>query len=127
MHVAASLGSVDCVKLLLLFGADVRVQMGSARSTPLHLAAEEGSPECTKLLLDHHASYNAKNSRGQTPLHLATLSQSAETMEIIISKGANVNAEDSDGRTPLHSAVTKSIRGSELVKMLIQVLHKRKI
>ena len=96
--------------------------MGNARSTPLHLAAEEGSPECTKLLLDYHASHKAKNSRGQTALHLAALAQSAETMEILIAKGANVNEEDSEGRTPLHAAVAKSIRGSELVKMLIQVL-----
>lgn len=121
LHVAASLGSATCVNLLLCFGADVRVQMGAARSTPLHLSAEEGSAECTKLLLDYQASYDAKNSKGQTPLHLAVLAQSAETMEILISKGANVNEEDNDGRTPLHAAVAKSIRGCELVKMLIQV------
>lgn len=118
---AASLGSATCVNLLLSFGADVRVQMGAARSTPLHLSAEEGSAECTKLLLDHQAAHDAKNSKGQTPLHLAALAQSAETMEILISREANVNEEDVDGRTPLHAAVAKSIRGCELVKMLIQV------
>lgn len=120
LHVAASLGSATCVNLLLSFGADVRVQMGAARSTPLHLSAEEGSAECTKLLLDHQAAHDAKNSKGQTPLHLAALAQSAETMEILISREANVNEEDVDGRTPLHAAVAKSIRGCELVKMLIQ-------
>lgn len=121
LHVAAGLGSARSITLLLSHGADVRVQCGTARSTPLHLAAEEGSPECTKLLLDAGASWNAKDSRGRTAMHLAALAQSAETLDVLIQAGANVNAEDNDGRTPLHTAVAKALRGSELVRMLIQV------
>lgn len=121
MHVAAGLGSIVCTKLLLNYRADVRVQFGSMRSTPLHLAAEEGSVECTKLLLDAGAICEAKNTRGQTPMHLAVLSQSMETLEILINIGANVNIEDNDDRTPLHAAVAKTTRGIDLVKMLLQV------
>lgn len=120
LHVAASLGNVQCTKLLLSYGADVRVQLGAARSTPLHLAAEEGSAECTKLLLNAGAAWDAKNSRGQTAMHLAALAQSVETLDVLISIGAKVNVEDDDGRTPLHAAVAKALRGSELVKILIQ-------
>ncbi|XP_034936938.1 uncharacterized protein [Chelonus insularis] len=120
LHVAASLGSVRSVVLLLNYGADVRVQFGQARSTPLHLAAEEGSSECTKHLLEAGAPIDARNSRGQTALHLAALAQSAETLETLIAAGANVNIEDDDGRTPLHTAVAKSFRSGELVRMLIQ-------
>jgi len=119
--VAASLGNVCCTKLLLSYGADVRVQLGAARSTPLHLAAEEGSAECTKLLLSAGAAWDAKNSRGQTAMHLAALAQSVETLDVLISIGARVNVEDDDGRTPLHAAVAKALRSSELVKTLIQV------
>lgn len=121
LHVAASLGSVGCVKLLLSHGADVRVQFGAARSTPLHLAAEEGSAECTKLLIEAGALPDAKNSRGQTALHLAALAQSAETLEILIAAKATINAEDGSGRTPLHAAVAKAVRGNEIVKILINV------
>ncbi|CAK9822839.1 Transient receptor potential channel pyrexia [Anthophora retusa] len=120
LHVAASLGSVICTKLLLSYGADVRVQLGSMKSTPLHLAAEEGSAECTKLLLEAGAICEVKNSRGQTPMHLAVLSQSVETLETLINNGAKINAEDNDGRTALHAAVAKATRGIELVKILIQ-------
>lgn len=109
------------MKLLLSYGADVRVQFSSMRSTPLHLAAEEGSAECTKLLLDAGAACEVKNARGQTPMHLAALSQSAETLETLINFGAKVSTEDNDGRTPLHAAVAKVTRGIELVKILIQV------
>ncbi|XP_011152555.1 transient receptor potential channel pyrexia-like [Harpegnathos saltator] len=120
LHVAASLGNVRCTKLLLCHGADVRVQLGAARSTPLHLAAEEGNAECTKLLLGAGAAWEAKNSRGQTAMHLAALALSVETLDVLISVGAKVNAEDDDGRTPLHAAVAKALRGCELVKTLIQ-------
>lgn len=120
LHVAVSLGNVRCTKLLLSHGADVRVQMGDARSTPLHLAAEEGNAECTGLLLNAGATWEARNSRGQTAMHLATLAQSMETVDVLISVGARVNAEDNEGRTPLHAAVAKALRGSELVKTLIQ-------
>ncbi|GAB1869853.1 Transient receptor potential channel pyrexia [Camponotus japonicus] len=120
LHAAVSLGNVHCTKLLLSHGADVRVQMGIARSTPLHLAAEEGSAECTRLLLNAGATCEARNSRGQTAMHLATLAQSVETIDMLISAAAKVNAEDNEGRTPLHAAVAKALRGSELVKILIQ-------
>lgn len=115
------MGNVHCTKLLLNHGADVRVQLGAARSTPLHLAAEEGSMECTRLLLSAGAAWEAKNARGQTAMHLAALAQSVETLEVLINAGAKVNVEDGDGRTPLHSAVAKALRSSELVKILIQV------
>lgn len=118
---AVGLGNVRCTKLLLSHGADVRVQMGIARSTPLHLAAEEGSAECTRLLLNAGASWEARNSRGQAAIHLAALAQSVETMDVLISVGATVNAEDNEGRTPLHAAVAKALRGCELIKTLIQV------
>lgn len=121
LHVAAGLGAVNSVTLLLSHGADVRVQCGAARSTPLHLAAEDGSPQCTKLLLDAGAPWDAKDSRGRTAMHLAALAQSGETLEHLIQAGANPNAEDNDGRTPLHTAVAKAARSTELVRMLIQV------
>ncbi|XP_029172878.1 transient receptor potential channel pyrexia-like [Nylanderia fulva] len=120
LHVAVSLGNVRCTKLLLSYGADVRVQLGVARSTPLHLAAEEGSAECTKLLLNAGATWEARNSRGQMAMHLAALAQSVETIDVLISVGAKVDVEDNEGRTPLHAAVGKALRGSELVKNLIQ-------
>ncbi|XP_029048670.1 transient receptor potential channel pyrexia isoform X2 [Osmia bicornis bicornis] len=124
LHVAASLGSVTCMKLLLSYGADVRVQFSSMRSTPLHLAAEEGSAECTKLLLDAGAACEVKNARGQAPMHLAALSQSAETLETLINFGATVSTEDNDGRTPLHAAVAKVTRGIELAGALINKADK---
>ncbi|EFN65782.1 Transient receptor potential channel pyrexia [Camponotus floridanus] len=38
LHVAVTLGNVHCIKLLLDHGANVTIQMGTTKSTPLHLA-----------------------------------------------------------------------------------------
>ncbi|XP_028160039.1 transient receptor potential channel pyrexia isoform X3 [Ostrinia furnacalis] len=70
LHVAASLGSASCTKLLLDAGADVRAALGPGRATALHLAAEDGHAECAQLLLDNGAHIDWPNFRGQTPLHL---------------------------------------------------------
>lgn len=121
LHVAASLGSADCLRLLLSHQADVRVQYGATRSTALHLAAEEGSAECVKLLLQAGAPWDARNSRGQTAMHLAALVQASEALELLISAGAEVNVEDDDGRSPLHAAVAKATRSTEAVKILLMV------
>ncbi|VVD01605.1 unnamed protein product, partial [Leptidea sinapis] len=98
LHVAASLGSASCVKLLLDGGADVRASMGAGRATALHLAAVDGHAECARLLLDHGAAIDGPNSRGQTALHLA---------------------QDMDGRTPLHGAIVWGARACDVARLLL--------
>ncbi|CAH0594198.1 unnamed protein product [Chrysodeixis includens] len=119
LHVAASLGSASCTKLLLDAGADVRAAMGVGRATALHLAAEDGHAECARLLLDHGARIDWPNSRGQTPLHLATLAQSLEVVELLVSKRADVRARDCDGRTPLHGAIVRGARACDVARLLL--------
>ncbi|XP_037294243.1 transient receptor potential channel pyrexia isoform X2 [Manduca sexta] len=119
LHVAASLGSASCTKLLLDAGADVRAAVGPGRSTALHLAAEDGHAECARLLLEHGAHIDWPNFRGQTPLHLATLAQSLEVVEMLVSKCANVRARDADGRTPLHGAIVRGARACDVARLLL--------
>jgi len=119
--VAASLGHVLCIELLLGYGADVTMEMEITKSTPLHLAAKEGNANCTILLLDAGAKTETKNSSGQTAMHLATLAQSVATIDVLISAGARVNAEDNEEYTPLHAAVASARKNSELVETLIEV------
>ncbi|GBP04056.1 Transient receptor potential channel pyrexia [Eumeta japonica] len=119
LHVAASLGSAECTRLLLEAGADVRAAMGPSKATALHLAAEDGHAECAQLLLDHGACIDRPNSRRQTPLHLAALAQSVEVVELLVSRRANVRARDDDGRTPLHRAVVRGARSCDVVHALL--------
>lgn len=119
LHVAASLGSPEIIKLLLSYGAAVNVQCGADKSTPLHLAAEDSAAECARLLLEAGAEVSATNRKLQTPLHLAALSQSAETLNLLLQRGAEPNATDADGRTALHGAIVKVSRSFECVKLLL--------
>ncbi|XP_050675090.1 transient receptor potential channel pyrexia isoform X2 [Leptidea sinapis] len=119
LHVAASLGSASCVKLLLDGGADVRASMGAGRATALHLAAVDGHAECARLLLDHGAAIDGPNSRGQTALHLAALAQSVEVVELLVDRKANVTAQDMDGRTPLHGAIVRGARACDVARLLL--------
>lgn len=113
------MGYVECIKLLLKYGADVRVQFGNGKTTALHLVAEDGNSECAKLLLDAGANVDCTNKKLQTPLHLASLSQSIELLEVLLKHDANPNASDIDGRTPLHSAIVKVSRSCECVRLLL--------
>ncbi|CAK1553897.1 unnamed protein product [Leptosia nina] len=121
LHVAASLGSATCVKLLLEAGADVRAALGPGRATALHLAAVDGHAECARLLLDHGAHIDWPNSRGQTALHLAALAQSVEVVELLVDRRADVKAQDIDGRTPLHGAIVRGARACDVARLLLSV------
>ncbi|XP_046971112.1 transient receptor potential channel pyrexia isoform X2 [Vanessa cardui] len=121
LHVAASLGSASCMKLLLDAGADVRAALGPGRATALHLAAVDGHAECASLLLEHGAHIDCTNSRGQTSLHLAALAQSVEVVELLVTKRADVRARDVDGRTPLHGAIVRGARACDVARMLLSV------
>ncbi|XP_018322447.1 transient receptor potential channel pyrexia [Agrilus planipennis] len=119
LHVAASLGSYEIIKLLIDHGAAVNVQCGSQKTTALHLVAEDGNPELARLLLDAGAHISATNRKLQTPLHLAALSQCVEIVELLLSRGADPNASDANGRTPLHGAIVKISDSCDCVKVLL--------
>ncbi|GJQ76772.1 hypothetical protein Trydic_g15612 [Trypoxylus dichotomus] len=119
IHIAASIGASEILKLLIIHGASVRVQCGAEKSTALHLAAADGDVECVKILLDAGADINARNNKLQTALHTAALSQSTEILEVLLKRGADPNVVDANGRTPLHGAIVKFTRTCEPAKLLL--------
>ncbi|EAT44480.1 AAEL004179-PA [Aedes aegypti] len=110
LHVAAANGFVECMDLLLNYGADARSQYGQKKITSLHLAASENYLDCVKLLIAAGADIDARNRDQQTPLHLACLSQCHETVTYLISQNADVHAIYRDGRTALHASIVKESR-----------------
>ncbi|XP_055544901.1 transient receptor potential channel pyrexia [Wyeomyia smithii] len=110
LHVAASNGFVDIMKLLLDHGADARSQYGKKKITALHLASSENYLECVELLITAGADIDARNQDQQTPLHLACLSQCHETVTYLIEQKADVHAVYRDGRTALHASIVKESR-----------------
>ena len=99
---AAILGHVDVVKLLLEYNANVHAHGG----TILHNVARIGfghRSEVAKLLLDHGADVHATDSewpvRGFTALHEAAEEGHADVVQVLIHYGADVLAHTDDGQT----------------------------
>ena len=70
LHLAAGMGHLDIVKLLLERGAPA-VAVDDNGEQPLHLASHLGRTEIAQLLLDSGADPSAASNSGYTPLHMA--------------------------------------------------------
>ncbi|XP_065217015.1 85/88 kDa calcium-independent phospholipase A2-like [Planococcus citri] len=133
LHVACRADKQDCVKALLVAGADVNIS-SKPLTTPNTLSAANigkvvkdhdsklheddikfgGTPlhwSCSKEvicdLVVNNCDLNAVNFNGHTALHIMVLRERLECAIALLSHGCEVNAEDEDGNTPLHLAVQK--------------------
>jgi ankyrin repeat protein len=72
LHVAASWGDLDAIKLLVDAGADLSAR-GDLGYTPLHEAAEQGHANAVALLIKLGARINMTQDQGLTASDLAKL------------------------------------------------------
>lgn len=128
MHVACLNDKPECVKALLLIGADVNISASEGQpSSPgyvgdfLHnkpnvLHAEDmkfgGTPlhwsrsrEVITALIDTNCDIDALNFNGRTALHVMVMRKRLPCVVALLSHMASVNIVDNDGNTPLHLAV----------------------
>ena len=133
--VAVRNGNLDCVKVLLKYGADIEVRgdftyyilENDSRSvpykccTPLFIAATCGNVEILSCLVENGADVNAADGDGVTPLMAAVKNQFLDAVTFLIDQGADVNLQDSTGVTALHYATEDSCdpSGCLIVKQLI--------
>lgn len=83
LHVAACMGFVPVINVLLAYGADVNILKGKDKvagpgvegSTPLHFAAANGHLHAVRALLQHGARPQPLDRDMQTPESLASLNQ----------------------------------------------------
>ncbi|XP_061443016.1 ankyrin repeat and SOCS box protein 10 [Rhineura floridana] len=103
LHITASRGYLDCLRHLLLRGADVDLAPGG--QTALHEACAAATTDCARLLLSFGADPQAASEGGFQPLHLCRSRASLECAQLLLRHGANVNgASKEEGDTPLHVA-----------------------
>ncbi|XP_078258030.1 protein phosphatase 1 regulatory subunit 27-like [Rhinoraja longicauda] len=69
LHEAVLSGSLDCVKLLLKYGAEVD-QRDENGWTPLHIACSDGHADIARYLLSQGARVDAVNDDGAMPRDL---------------------------------------------------------
>src|SRR5205085_948618 len=117
LHKAADAGAIECMKLLILHGADVNAR-DSEKVTPLDAAMAgdwygefkeriRKEESCAELLLQHGADVDVADRQETTPLMAACMSlpdakdNAYRSLCQLLEHGANVNTVDNEGRTAL--------------------------
>uniref|UniRef100_A0A8B9BP00 Ankyrin repeat and SOCS box containing 10 n=1 Tax=Anser brachyrhynchus TaxID=132585 RepID=A0A8B9BP00_9AVES len=103
LHITASRGYADCLRLLLLRGAAVNFAPGG--KTALHEACAAASTDCVSLLLSFGADPEAVSEDGYKPMHLCKSPESIECVQQLLQHGASVNSRtEEECDTALHVA-----------------------
>ncbi|NXC61380.1 ASB10 protein, partial [Aleadryas rufinucha] len=117
LHITASRGYTDCLRLLLLRGAAVDFAPGG--KTALHEACAAASTDCVRLLLSSGADPEAVSEDGYRPLHLCKSSDSIECVRQLLQHGASANSQtEEENDTALHVASRHGL--AEHVQLLLQ-------
>eukprot|EP00929_Paragymnodinium_shiwhaense_P112641 TRINITY_DN80907_c0_g1_i1.p1 TRINITY_DN80907_c0_g1~~TRINITY_DN80907_c0_g1_i1.p1 ORF type:complete len:990 (-),score=161.85 TRINITY_DN80907_c0_g1_i1:380-3316(-) len=108
IHLAAAMGNLETVKILVSFRADVEAittHGGVPHYGPLHEAAVHARNDAVKCLLELNASPLSLNKKHETPLHLAARMGSSDIAETLVRADADLNMVDAQGLTPLAVAL----------------------
>jgi ankyrin repeat protein len=100
----------DVARVLLAAGATVDVTSGPTRGTALHQAARRGDVSVAQVLLDHGATIDARDAKGETPLRRAVNCRQMEIVRLLVRQGADPHAADRRGVTPLDVARTAEMK-----------------
>lgn len=103
LHLAAALGNVEVVKLLIAAGARCNVRDDNFLS-PLHRACRNNHDLVVKCLIDAGANIDDRDRNWITPLHVCAANNSLECVKLFMGKIVNKNVTDRHGSTALHHA-----------------------
>ena len=111
LHLAAHLGHLGTVKLLIEHGADVK-RADNKGYTPVHSAASENFQNVVAYLIEKGADPKAPaGDNGVTPLHVAAQKGHLLVKATLLEKGVDVNIPDKNSLPPLIYAVDKDQQG----------------
>ncbi|XP_049910413.1 ankyrin repeat domain-containing protein 29 isoform X3 [Epinephelus moara] len=109
--VASYSGHYDCVKELIMQGADINYQRETG-STALFFASQHGYNEIVKLLFEFGASTEFQTKDGGTALTVASQYGHSKVVDTLLKNGANVHDQLNVSQVfcPLSLAVPLSVR-----------------
>ncbi|XP_042708780.1 E3 ubiquitin-protein ligase MIB2 isoform X3 [Chrysemys picta bellii] len=118
LQVAAHLGRVEIVKILLQANAniDLKDEEGDAA---LHYAAFGNQAEVVRVLVSHGANADLLNNAKCTALYVAVNKGFTEIVRILCEHNCDVNLPDSFDDTPLHYAITADLKS--IIEILTEV------
>jgi ankyrin repeat protein len=123
LHIAADLGDLEIVSLLLDAGVSPN---GAETLAPLEAASHNGHFAIVRLLLDNDADTEITSQGGFTPLFSASARGNYEIVELLLQRGANPGATIGEEKsfysraewTPLHVAIKRG--NLEIIKLLLR-------
>ncbi|XP_073772335.1 serine/threonine-protein phosphatase 6 regulatory ankyrin repeat subunit C isoform X7 [Danio rerio] len=143
LHIAASGGNVECLKLLLDSGADWSIKDNIGRSA-LHYSSVNGSYLCTVALVNAGADVNEQDVNGCSSLHYAAAAQTSHRvgqvspdrptlssddeeealwcLEFLLQSGADPTLRDNEGFSPVHYAAARGDKHN--LKLLMEMSFK---
>lgn len=98
LHQAVTIDSVEAIRLLVTYKADVNRRDISGK-TPLHYAAEQGRTEIFETLLELGADPDSKDTYGACPLDLVRDNDMKQNVEAMIEQARSDKAANS-AQTP---------------------------
>lgn len=102
--IAATVRSLDIVKILIENGARPDDKSKKDEVTALTLAAANGDLEIVTYLLDQKADIDLPGALRETALIKATRAQHKDVVKLLLERGASTEETDSSGATPLDIA-----------------------
>ncbi|KAI2644762.1 Serine/threonine-protein phosphatase 6 regulatory ankyrin repeat subunit C [Labeo rohita] len=105
LHIAASGGNVECLKLLLNSGADLSKKDYFGRS-PLHYTSVNGSYLCTVALVKAGADVNELDNCPDRQSSSDSDEEAQWCLEFLLHSGADPSLRDSKGFSPVHYAAS---------------------
>ncbi|MEE6464204.1 hypothetical protein FKM82_006213 [Ascaphus truei] len=103
LMVASYAGHIECVRELVLQGADINLQRESG-STALFFAAQQGHNDIVRFLFEFGASTEFTTKDGGTALIAASQYGHKRVVETLLKHGANIHDHLCDGASPLFLA-----------------------
>ncbi|KFO27134.1 Ankyrin repeat domain-containing protein 29 [Fukomys damarensis] len=103
LMVASYAGHMDCVRELVLQGADINLQR-EVGTTALFFAAQQGHNEVVRFLFGFGASTECRTKDGGTALLAASQYGHRQVVETLLKHGANIHDQLYDGATALFLA-----------------------
>jgi truncated hemoglobin YjbI len=100
----------DVARVVLAAGASADVASGPTQGTALHQASRRGYISVVQALVEHGATIDALDAKGQTPLRRAVNCRQLQLVRLLVRHGADPHLADRRGVTPIDIAHTDEMK-----------------